>query len=143
VTQCIYEGSHEGTRSRSESFRNDRPVLSICRDKAEGEGESTANCPCDIFSHNLCLAHRTLSLYPFICNGKGTLDVPAVFDEFRQCVPAGPVDDGRNNVADLTLQNFSEGLGWLIVNSQAGGVPIEDQIMVMQSALDALRREFS
>ncbi len=48
-----------------------------------------------------------------------------------------------DNVADLTLQDFSEGLGWLIVNSQGGGVPIEDQIMVLQSALDALRKEFS
>jgi hypothetical protein len=54
-------------------------------------------------------------------------------------VLAGSVMD---NVADLTLQDFSEGLGWLIVNSHAGGVPIEDQIMVMQSALDALRKEF-
>jgi hypothetical protein len=73
--------------------------------------------------------------------------VPAIFDitadEFRQCSPAEPVDNGRNDVADLTLQDFSEGLGWLIVNSHAGGVPIEDQITVMQSALDALRREFS
>ena len=48
-----------------------------------------------------------------------------------------------DDVAELTVQDFSEGLGWLIVNSQAGGVPIEDQILVMQSALNALRREFS
>jgi hypothetical protein len=48
-----------------------------------------------------------------------------------------------DDVADLTVQDFSEGLGWLIVNSHAGGVPIEDQILVMQRALDALKREFS
>jgi hypothetical protein len=69
--------------------------------------------------------------------------VPAIFDITADESPAEPVDNGRNNVADLTLQDFSEGLGWLIVNSHAGGVPIEDQITVMQSALDALRREFS
>jgi hypothetical protein len=46
-------------------------------------------------------------------------------------------------VADLTVQDFSEGLGWLIINSQARGVSIEDQIVVMQTALDALREAFS
>jgi hypothetical protein len=52
---------------------------------------------------------------------------------------ANPVMDGS---ADLTLRDLFEGLGWLIVDSQAGGASVKDQIMVMQSALDALLKAF-
>jgi hypothetical protein len=41
------------------------------------------------------------------------------------------------------VQDFSEALGWLIVNSQARGMSVEDQIIVLQCALDALRKAFS
>jgi hypothetical protein len=47
-----------------------------------------------------------------------------------------------DNAANLTLQDFSEGLGCLIINSQAGAVSVEEQIVGMESAMDALRAYF-
>jgi hypothetical protein len=35
-----------------------------------------------------------------------------------------------------------DGLGWLIINSQSGGVSIEDQITVLRCALKALQEAF-
>jgi hypothetical protein len=43
----------------------------------------------------------------------------------------------------ITAQDFSVRLGWLIIEAQAGGLLIEDQITVLQCALDALREAFS
>jgi hypothetical protein len=43
---------------------------------------------------------------------------------------------------DFTMRDFSEGLGWLIINSQSGGVSIEDQITVLRCALKALQEAF-
>ena len=39
-------------------------------------------------------------------------------------------------------RDFSEGLGWLIINSQSGGVSTEDQITVLRCALKALQEAF-
>jgi hypothetical protein len=42
----------------------------------------------------------------------------------------------------ITAQDFSVRLGWLVIEAQAGGLLIEDQITVLQCALDALREAF-
>jgi hypothetical protein len=44
--------------------------------------------------------------------------------------------------AASTAQDFSVSLGYLIVESQANGISIEDQILVLEIALDALRQAF-
>jgi hypothetical protein len=44
--------------------------------------------------------------------------------------------------APSTAQDFSVSLGHLIVEAQANGIPTEDQILVLEVALDALRRAF-
>ena len=43
----------------------------------------------------------------------------------------------------LTVQDFSEVLGWLIIKMQEGGVDVRDQITVLQCAADALREAFT
>lgn len=43
----------------------------------------------------------------------------------------------------LTVQDFSEVLGWLIIKTQEGGVDVKDQITVLQCAADALREAFT
>jgi hypothetical protein len=42
----------------------------------------------------------------------------------------------------VTAQDFSVRLGWLIIEARAGGLLIEDQITVLQCALDALLEAF-
>jgi hypothetical protein len=54
----------------------------------------------------------------------------------------GEMSSESTSCGDWTVRAFSEGLGWLIINSRVGGVPVEDQIPVLQCALDALRRAF-
>jgi hypothetical protein len=43
----------------------------------------------------------------------------------------------------LTVHDFSEVLGWLIIKTQEGGVDVRDQITVLQCAADALRETFT
>ena len=39
----------------------------------------------------------------------------------------------------LTVHDFSEVLGWLIIKTQEAGVDVRDQITMLQCAADALR----
>ena len=57
-------------------------------------------------------------------------------DELLQ-TPALPDRDA------LTIHDFSEVLGWLIVRMQEGGVDVRDQIAVLECAADALRAAFT
>jgi hypothetical protein len=43
----------------------------------------------------------------------------------------------------LTVHDFSEVLGWLIIKTQEGGVDVRDQITVLQCAADELRATFT
>jgi hypothetical protein len=43
----------------------------------------------------------------------------------------------------LTVDDFSEVLGWLIIKTQEAGVDVRDQITVLQCAADALRAAFA
>jgi hypothetical protein len=43
----------------------------------------------------------------------------------------------------LTVHDFSEVLGWLIIKTQEAGVDVRDQIAVLQCAADALREIFT
>jgi hypothetical protein len=43
----------------------------------------------------------------------------------------------------LTVHDFSEVLGWLIIKTQEAGVDVRDQITMLQCAADALRAEFT
>ena len=43
----------------------------------------------------------------------------------------------------LTVHDFSEVLGWLIIKTREGGVDVRDQITVLQCAADALRAQFT
>jgi hypothetical protein len=53
-----------------------------------------------------------------------------------------PKPSGSADGDIVTAQDFSVRLGWLIIEAQAGGLLIEDQITVLQCALDALREAF-
>jgi hypothetical protein len=50
---------------------------------------------------------------------------------------------GLPNQDALTVQDFSEVLGWLIIKTQEAGVDVRDQITVLQCAADALREAFT
>ena len=50
---------------------------------------------------------------------------------------------GLPDQGPLTMQDFSEVLGWLIIKTQEAGVDVRDQITVLQCAADALREAFT
>ena len=50
---------------------------------------------------------------------------------------------GRPDQGALTVQDFSEVLCWLIIETQEGGVDVRDQITVLQRAAGALRAAFT
>jgi hypothetical protein len=60
----------------------------------------------------------------------------------RNSMKAASKTSRSPNSGVITAQDFSVRLGWLIVEALAGGVLIEDQITVLQCALDALREAF-
>jgi hypothetical protein len=60
----------------------------------------------------------------------------------RNSTKAAPKTSRSPDSGIITAQDFSVRLGWLIIEAQAGGVLIKDQITVLQCALDALREAF-
>jgi hypothetical protein len=67
------------------------------------------------------------------------LKVAEALTRHDELLAAAPLpDEGA-----LTVQDFSEVLGRLIIKMQEGGVDVRDQITVLQCAADALREAFT